>query len=142
MYRLRVIPALAAFEDIKMPGPSHSGDPESVPAGQYAQEALTSLGIYDEIAAKASFGTNVTEVLNWVAEGSADAGIVYATDAATTDKVKVVSEAPEGPWQILLSIRLELSQRLRKRMRHRSSWISCRHRRPWLYLKNTVSPQI
>ena len=37
----------------------------------------------------------MTEVLNWVAEGSAQAGIVYATDAATTDKVKVVAEAPE-----------------------------------------------
>ena len=38
---------------------------------------------------------NVTEVLKWVEEGSADAGIVYATDAATTDKVKVVAEAPK-----------------------------------------------
>lgn len=72
------------------------GDPESVPAGQYAKEALTSLGIYDEIAAKTSFGTNVTEVLNWVAESSADLGIVYATDAAANDKVKVIAQAPEG----------------------------------------------
>ena len=34
--------------------------------------------------------------MNWVAEGSADAGIVYATDAASNDKVSVVAEAPEG----------------------------------------------
>ena len=47
------------------------GDPESVPAGQYAKEAFTSLGIWDEVIAKASLGTNVTEVLSWVAEGSA-----------------------------------------------------------------------
>ena len=72
------------------------GDPESVPVGQYAQEALTNLGIWDQVAAKTSFGTNVTEVLNWIAEGSADAGIVYATDAATTDRVKVVADAPDG----------------------------------------------
>ena len=57
------------------------GDPDSVPVGQYSKEALTNLGLWDEVLAKASLGTNVTEVLNWVAEGSAKAGIVYATDA-------------------------------------------------------------
>lgn len=72
------------------------GDPKSVPAGQYAEEALKSLGLWEKAAAKASFGTNVTEVLNWVAEGSADVGIVYATDAATTNKVVVVDKAPAG----------------------------------------------
>jgi len=73
------------------------GDPESVPAGQYAKEALTSLGLYDKAEAKFSKGTNVTEVLNWVAEGSAEVGFVYATDAASVaDKVKVICAAPEG----------------------------------------------
>ncbi|MGN0335210.1 MAG: molybdate ABC transporter substrate-binding protein [Lachnospiraceae bacterium] len=72
------------------------GDPESVPAGQYAREVLTNLGIWETIEAKASLGTNVTEVLNWVAEGSADAGIVYATDAAGNTAVRVLEEAPEG----------------------------------------------
>ena len=73
------------------------GDPESVPAGQYAKEALTNLNVWDSIQDKVSFGTNVTEVLNQVAAASADAGIVYATDAASmADHVKVVAEAPEG----------------------------------------------
>jgi molybdate transport system substrate-binding protein len=87
---------IAAFADIATADTIALGDPASVPAGQYAQEALTTLGVYDAAAAKASFGSNVTEVLNWVAEGSADVGIVYATDAATTDKVKILAEAPEG----------------------------------------------
>ena len=73
------------------------GDPASVPAGQYAKEALTKLGQWDGIQSKVSLGTNVTQVLNWVAEGSADAGLVYATDAALMkDKVTVVAEAPAG----------------------------------------------
>ncbi|MCD8352368.1 MAG: molybdate ABC transporter substrate-binding protein [Planctomycetaceae bacterium] len=72
------------------------GDPASVPAGQYAREVFTSLGIWDAVLAKASLGTNVTEVLNWVAEGSADVGVVYATDAATTDRVAVIAAAPAG----------------------------------------------
>ena len=87
---------LAEFTDITKADTIAIGDPASVPAGQYAQEALTSLGIWDEVLAKSSLGINLTEVLNWVAEGSAQAGIVYATDAATTDNVKVIAQAPEG----------------------------------------------
>lgn len=87
---------IANFDDILKANIIAVGDPESVPAGQYAKEALTNLGLWEGVEAKASLGTNVTEVLNWIAEGSADAGMVYATDAATTDKVKVVAEAPEG----------------------------------------------
>lgn len=100
-----IIPAgssagLASFEDIEKAGIIALGDPASVPAGQYAQEALTSLGIWDKIQDKVSFGTNVTEVLNQVAASSAEAGIVYATDAASmSDQVEIVAEAPEGSLQ-------------------------------------------
>lgn len=73
------------------------GDPTSVPAGQYAREALEAMGIWDRIQDRISLGTSVTEVLNQVAAGSGDAGIVYATDAAgMADQVTVVAEAPEG----------------------------------------------
>ena len=72
------------------------GDPASVPVGQYAQEVFTRLGNWDAVSAKASFGTNVTEVLHWVAEGSADVGVVYATDATASKKVEIIAEAPAG----------------------------------------------
>ncbi len=86
-----------SFEKIGDAASIALGDPESVPAGQYAKEALTNLNVWDSIQDKVSFGTNVTEVLNQVAAASADAGIVYATDAASmADKVTVVAEAPEG----------------------------------------------
>ena len=86
-----------SFEDIVHADMIAIGDSESVPAGQYGKEALENLDLGSSVEGKLSLGTNVTEVLNWVAEGSADAGIVYATDAASmTDKVSVVAEAPEG----------------------------------------------
>lgn len=70
------------------------GDPSSVPAGQYAEDVLTSLGIKDVVESKANLGTDVRQVLTWVEGGEVDAGIVYATDAATSDNVSVVCEAP------------------------------------------------
>ena len=88
---------LENFEDIANAESIALGDPASVPAGQYAEEALTNLGIWDSIQDKVSFGTSVTEVLNQVAAASADAGIVYATDVASmADQVTVVAETPEG----------------------------------------------
>ena len=85
---------IQSFEDIVKADSIALGDPAIVPAGQYSEEALTNLGLWDQIQDKTSFGTNVTEVLNQVAAGSADAGIVYATDAASM--ADQVAEAPEG----------------------------------------------
>ena len=88
--------SISSFEGILDAERISVGDPESVPAGQYAQESFTNLNMWDQVLEKASLGTNVTEVLNWVAEGSADAGVVYSTDAASNENVEVVAEAPEG----------------------------------------------
>ena len=90
---------ITGFEDITKAEKIALGDPESVPVGQYSKEAFENLGMWDDVEAKTSFGTNVTEVLSWVAAGSADAGIVYLTDATTSDQfdqVKVIGYAPEG----------------------------------------------
>lgn len=68
----------------------------SVPAGQYAEEIFRHLGIWDAVTAKANYGQDVRNVLAWVEEGQADCGVVYATDAAITDKVKIAAKAPDG----------------------------------------------
>lgn len=87
---------ITSFQDVLKADTIAVGDPDSVPAGQYAKEVFTSLGIWDDVLKKASLGTNVTQVLSAVGENSADVGVVYATDAASTDTVKVIAEAPEG----------------------------------------------
>lgn len=88
--------AIKSFSDFAKAKQPAIGDPKSVPAGQYAKEALLQLKLWDEVAPRLSLGTNVVEVLHWVAEGSADAGLVYATDAASNAKVKVIAAAPKG----------------------------------------------
>jgi len=72
------------------------GEPGSVPAGQYAQETFTYLGIWDKVSAKATFGSDVRQVLSWVASGNADCGVVYKTDALSDESVRIVAEAPGG----------------------------------------------
>ena len=74
------------------------GDPKSVPAGQYAEEAFTKMGLWSAIRGsnKVSYGTNVTEVLSWVAAGSAELGVVYTTDAASNSGVVVLETLPDG----------------------------------------------
>ncbi|MDZ8050602.1 MAG: molybdate ABC transporter substrate-binding protein [Aulosira sp. ZfuVER01] len=72
------------------------GEPKSVPAGQYAQQVLTSLKIADQIKNKAVYAKDVRQALNYVESGNTDAGIVYLSDAKSTQKVKVVATAPEN----------------------------------------------
>lgn len=88
---------ITSFDDLKnVNGTIAIGDPESVPAGQYAKEVLNNSGLWDTVEPKLSLGASVTAVLNQVSQGSADCGIVYSTDAKSDDGVKVVCEAPNG----------------------------------------------
>lgn len=72
------------------------GEPSSVPAGQYAKEALTFMKIYQSLESKAVFAKNVRQVLAYVEMGEVDAGLVYATDAAIGKNIKKIAEAPQG----------------------------------------------
>jgi molybdate transport system substrate-binding protein len=70
------------------------GEPKGVPVGQYSEEIFTSLGILDAVKAKATYASDVRQVLAWVENGEASCGVVYATDAAISKDVKIVAEAP------------------------------------------------
>lgn len=71
------------------------GEPRSVPAGQYADQVFKKLGIFEQIKSKLVLANNVRQVLAAVESGNADAGLVYATDAKISNKVKVVVAADE-----------------------------------------------
>ena len=59
------------------------GNPRTVPAGQYAEESLRALGLWERLQPKLVFAENVRQVLDYVARGEVEAGFVYTTDAAT-----------------------------------------------------------
>src|SRR5262250_2554507 len=71
------------------------GNPKTVPAGQYAEESLRALGLWDRIQPKLVFAENVRQVLDYVARGEVEAGFVYTTDAAT--RAQGVKEAFRAP---------------------------------------------
>ena len=71
------------------------GEPRSVPAGQYAQQVLEKLKIWNQVKSKLVFANNVRQVLASVETGNAEAGLVYITDAKISNKVKIIVAADE-----------------------------------------------
>ena len=73
-----------------------TGDPESVPVGRYAREALTKLGVWNEVERRLVRTDSVRSALAFVDRGEAALGIVYATDAEIDKKVRVVDVFPDS----------------------------------------------
>jgi len=71
------------------------GNPKTVPAGQYTEESLRALGLWDRLQPKLVFAENVRQVLDYVARGEVEAGFVYTTDAAA--RAQGVKEAFRPP---------------------------------------------
>jgi molybdate transport system substrate-binding protein len=71
------------------------GDPEHVPAGQYAKQALTKLGLWEKAEPKLAPAADVRAALALVERGETPIGIVYGTDAAISQGVKVVGRFAE-----------------------------------------------
>lgn len=67
-------------------------DTASVPAGRYAKQALVELNLWEGLKDKVVAGKDVRQALMFVETGTAEAGIVYATDAAVSHRVKVAHD--------------------------------------------------
>jgi molybdate transport system substrate-binding protein len=76
------------------------GNPKTVPAGQYTEESLRTVGSWDRLRAKLVFAENVRQVLDYVNRGEVEVGFVYATDAATrAGAVKEVFRPAEDTYR-------------------------------------------
>ncbi len=71
-----------------------TGDPAHVPVGRYAEQSLRKLGLWDIVAPRLARTDDVRAALLLVERGEAPVGIVYATDAAASAKVRVAGVFP------------------------------------------------
>jgi molybdate transport system substrate-binding protein len=105
-----VVPAdsqlhLQSFSGLQKPGVTKIaiGDPKTVPAGQYAQQLLRNTQLWPKVESRLIMGENVRQVLDYVARGEVDAGIVYATDVQVAEgKVSVAASAADQDYGPIL----------------------------------------
>jgi molybdate transport system substrate-binding protein len=86
------------FDLLSLLGPSGriaTGDPEHVPVGLYAGQALRKLGLWDAVAPRLARTEDVRGALLLVERGEAPAGIVYSTDAAVSPGVAIAGVFPD-----------------------------------------------
>jgi molybdate transport system substrate-binding protein len=96
---------LHSFSDLVDPGIERLaiGNPKTVPAGQYAEESLRYLKLWDRLHSRVILAENVRQVLDYVIRGEVQAGIVYASDVQTArGRVLVAAIAPEGSHTAIL----------------------------------------
>jgi molybdate transport system substrate-binding protein len=103
----RLVVAAAAGSSVRIPvrppaalvrvltaGPLAMAD-TAVPAGKYGQASLEALGVWVQVAPKVVRAENVRATLALVERGAAPLGIVYATDAKASAKVRIAGVFPE-----------------------------------------------
>ena len=107
---LLVVPAdsklqVQSFSDLGKPGVTKIaiGNPKTVPAGQYAQQLLRNMELWSKVESRLILAENVRQVLDYVARGEVDAGIVYAIDVQIAHgKVSVAARAPDKDYGPIL----------------------------------------
>lgn len=94
---------ISSFDDLAGKAKSVSiGQPETVPAGKYGKETLTSLKLWDKVKDRIMFAKDVRQVLAYVDSGNVDAGLVYVTDTVAMKSGSVAATAPKGSHSPIL----------------------------------------
>ena len=100
-------------------------DPALAPAGVYTQEALEGLGLWEKLQPKLLYGPDVRTALQYAASGSVDAAVVYATDVAGAEGVRMLWRFPDDSHR---PVRYPAAVRWRTRTTLRAqppSWCFC-----------------
>ena len=97
--------AIASFADLTKPEVKRIavGNPKTVPAGQYTEQAFNKLQLLPGIKSKLIYAEDVRQVLDYVVRGEVDAGIVYSSDVPSAGaRVKEVVRAPDDSHDPIL----------------------------------------
>ncbi|BCR07014.1 molybdate ABC transporter substrate-binding protein [Desulfuromonas versatilis] len=88
--------AVASLEDLARLGRIAIGSPRSVPAGQYAEQALKAAGLYDRLGDRLVMAQDVRQALVYADRGETDGAFVYRTDALLAKEAVILLEVPQG----------------------------------------------
>jgi molybdate transport system substrate-binding protein len=72
------------------------GEPDTVPAGEYARALLQALGVWGALEDRLVYAAHVAAVLAYVERGEVAAGVVYRTDATMSGRVRILDRPPPG----------------------------------------------
>ncbi|TFE02284.1 molybdate ABC transporter substrate-binding protein [Jeotgalibacillus salarius] len=86
---------IATFEDLTDVERISIGTPETVPAGEYSKEVLEHLELWSDFEEQIVYAKDVRQVLSYVESENVNAGMVYYTDALTSDQVKIAAFTEE-----------------------------------------------
>lgn len=92
--RIEVAPGVSLTAALGKDGRLAISDPEHVPAGMYGRNALQRLGSWDQVKDRLAPMKDVRAALTLVSRGETPLGLVYATDAAISEKIRVVGTFP------------------------------------------------
>jgi molybdate transport system substrate-binding protein len=86
---------VSSLQDLTKLGRIAIGSPKSVPAGEYATEALKKAGLDKQLEKKLVMAKDVRECLMYAERGEVDGAFVYRTDALQAKQAKILFTVPQ-----------------------------------------------